>query len=579
MAKKLNSLPIGTKVSIGASYYGEDVTFLLADKAKDNVLITERIITIKAFDAKEPSNSNSDRRGYGNNRYVLSNLLQWLNSNETKWYSPAHSADAPPSTGVSYNPYENEAGFLSNVPKDIADAILTTVHTVVKSSVDGGGSESHSSKVYLPSRTEVGLGNEGVAEGVKWELFTTSDSSRLAYPTAKAVANSNYTTSGLSSSKPWYYWLRTPHASSAGIVRSVDSDGSLYDGSAYGGDLGVRPALNLPSDILVSDAPNASGAYEVLTNSPPSLTLTSPANGLALVQGSVMSIKGSATDTDVGDAVTVKYRIDTTAARNIKAYVSDGKPSPFTKDLTFTNGALYDGSTLIVSLTDGNHTLEVWAEDGKGAKSTVSKRTFSTVKNRPPTIEVTQVPTIEGGINTEELTIKVKVTDPDGGELKVTSTLNGKESKTQTTTTGSTVDVKYSLSSLVQDDNVCDIKVTDNAGVTDAKKVKLTTNITKATAPQPTVRFDLLPSVDINGLVAWIKHTGKLGPDVHASIHKQGGDEKFGKMAMSEGESPTGVLETQYTYKSGTVGNAATLKIHDVDKVIMIMGGMSPNEI
>lgn len=44
------------------------------------------------FDATEPSNGNSDRRNYGNNRYIYSNLRQWLNSPAAagQWYTAQH---------------------------------------------------------------------------------------------------------------------------------------------------------------------------------------------------------------------------------------------------------------------------------------------------------------------------------------------------------------------------------------------------------------------------------------------------------------------------------------------------------
>lgn len=67
---------------------------------------------------REASNSNSDRKQYGNNRYQYSNLLQWLNSNAAAgaWYSAKHSADAPPTNANvwnNYNEYDAWAGFLA----------------------------------------------------------------------------------------------------------------------------------------------------------------------------------------------------------------------------------------------------------------------------------------------------------------------------------------------------------------------------------------------------------------------------------------------------------------------------------
>ena len=90
-------------------------------------LVTEKIITLKAFDAKEASNSNSDRKNYGNNRYSVSNIDQWLNSAASSWYSARHSADAAPTNAnvwSNYNEYDAEAGFLTNFEADFRAAIL-----------------------------------------------------------------------------------------------------------------------------------------------------------------------------------------------------------------------------------------------------------------------------------------------------------------------------------------------------------------------------------------------------------------------------------------------------------------------
>ena len=60
-------------------------------------------------------------------------------------------------------------------------------------------------------------------------------------------------------------------------MRYVYSDGSLSNGIACDGGRGVRPALNLSSDILVSDAPDSEGYYTIIWNNapttPPSITV------------------------------------------------------------------------------------------------------------------------------------------------------------------------------------------------------------------------------------------------------------------------------------------------------------------
>jgi len=266
----ISNLPVGAKVkSPGTKYNGVPIIWLVGHKTVDRVkLITERIITLKCFDAKEPSNPNSDRRGYGNNRYSQSNIDQWLNSaaGAGAWYSARHTYDAPPNNAnVRYNcnEYDTEAGFLANFEEAFRNAILDSTIRVAKNTVtDGGGYEDITRKVYLLSNTEVGLSNENdIAEGSKWDLFSNDDS-RKAYPTAEAVSASEYTDSSLNASSPWYWWLRTPYAGYSNYARGVRPRGTLSsDSTTFDGSRGVRPALELPLTVMVSDSPDTDGAY------------------------------------------------------------------------------------------------------------------------------------------------------------------------------------------------------------------------------------------------------------------------------------------------------------------------------
>jgi hypothetical protein len=275
----LGDLPVGAVVkSLGTTYNDTVIRWTVGHQASGRTkLITEKIITLKCFDAKEPSNPNSDRQNYGNNRYSQSNIDQWLNSaaGAGAWYSARHDYDAPPNSAnvwSNFNEYDAEAGFLSNFEEAFRNAILDTTIRVAKNTVtDGGGYEDITRKVYLLSRMEVGLSEEnGIAEGSKWDLFS-NDNSRRAYPTAEAVSRSEYTSSSLNASSPWYWWLRTPLAASSYYARSVNTGGTLRSDSAYRGEGGVRPALELDSGILVSDSVDTDGAYIIQWWTPPSI--------------------------------------------------------------------------------------------------------------------------------------------------------------------------------------------------------------------------------------------------------------------------------------------------------------------
>ena len=150
------------------------------------------------FDATEPSNGNSDRRSYGNNRYIYSNLRQWLNSPAAagQWYTAQHSADQTPDSShvwSGYNAYSGIAGFLNAFTANERAALLNTTITVGKSSTDGGGTETCTDKIFPLSCTEVGLSGDHVC-GSSWRSSTkraTAPTPRWPRCSRRCSASSN----------------------------------------------------------------------------------------------------------------------------------------------------------------------------------------------------------------------------------------------------------------------------------------------------------------------------------------------------------------------------------------------------
>ena len=328
MAQKLSALPVGALVKdANTMYNGKPIVFKVmehghaGDPTGSTALVTSNIITLKCFDAKESSNSNSDRQQYGNNRYAHSNLRQWLNSDKTSWYTAQHSADAAPTNANvynNYNEYDAEAGFLTNFSDEFRNALLTTTKRVAKNTVtDGGSYEDVEDKIFLLSNTEVGLANENnIVEGSIYSLFNTS-SNRIAYPTAEAVSKSEYTNSNLASSKAWYWWLRTPYASNSYSARSVHTYGTLDNLTAYNGHIGVRPACCIPSSIYVSDEAGSDGAYTIIWN--PQVTVES--NELGTITGK-QTINYAVTDL-TGEKVGVVIKLDNNIVETIEDVITN----------------------------------------------------------------------------------------------------------------------------------------------------------------------------------------------------------------------------------------------------------------
>ena len=410
MAQLLSNLPVGAKVKFGryqvASEAAQEIIWKIAAKNHSGyptnaiTLITEKIIDLRASDAKEPSNSDSDRQNYGNNRYSMSNLDQWLNKDSAAgaWYVAAHDADAPPSTSDSVNGYNTQysakAGFQNLFTAAEKAAILNTTIRVVKASIDGGGSEDITRKIFLPSTTEVGLANEsGIAEGSKWALFT-DNASRISYLTQQAFSNTSSTNKPSAVGNAWYWWLRTPYASNPYGVHLVYTEGTMSSDAYYGAG-GVRPALNLSSSISVSDTTDADGCYTIIWNTPPTppTTLNVPTD----IYGGKTAVISWNAGSDV-DGNLAGYELERSI--NGGAYIQIYKGAA----LTYTDMITYGWDTV---------QYRVRSYDTSDAYSSYLTGALKTVINN-------RVPVISGsdgnlGVKTADFVQTYTVTDPDEG--------------------------------------------------------------------------------------------------------------------------------------------------------------------
>lgn len=477
MSKTLGSLSVGAKIEVPVlsayqSRFGAKIIFKVADKnhsgypSNSVTLITEKIIQLMCSDAKEPSNSNSDRRNYSNNRHIHSNILQWLNSNATagNWYSAKHSADAPPTNANvwdNYNEYDAWAGFLAMLdPKFVAELLDTTL-TVVKSSTDGGSYETFTAKMFLASTTEVGLANEnGIAEGALLALFS-NNASRIAYPTAECVSNSEYSNSNFTTSKGWYWWLRTPYSSTANSVRNVGPDGSLNYGYACHGSTGVRPLCNLQSSILVSDSPNASGNYEIIYNAAPSAPPSITAPDTAYSGQNINISCAEATDPD-GDALTYCFERSYNSGAWTQVQASASR--------TFTEA---------VSTAWNMLKYRVRAKDSYGNYSAyTTSGDIAVIHNQPPVISGSNA---DLGIKRADFTYQYSVTDPDGDTVNVVEKIDGKTIATKNAITlGATQTLSVSgntFTALTNAKHTITITATDSAGNSAVRTLTFTKSI------------------------------------------------------------------------------------------------------
>ena len=424
MAQSINNLAINSLIKFG-SIYGKPIVWRIADKNHDGypsnsvTLVSDQIIKMLLFDAKEKQNSSDTRKAYGNSRYVYSNLRQWLNSaaEAGAWYTPQHSADAAPSPsniGDSWNAYDSDAGFLNGFTAEERAALLDTTIDVGRCKKDAGGAEVCIDKVFPMSCTEAGLLGY-VTCGSKLAIFSY-DTSRVATVTADCVAHSNYPQNPASGSA-WYYLLRDAYPELDYGVMMVKKNGDKDWQYAYFGNVGLRPACNISGDLMVADSTDSDGCYSVVFNTAPtapaSITLPTQISG-----GKSAEISwGAATDPD----------------GNLSGYVLEQIVD--SGDWT----QIYKGSARSYSapITYGSQTVQfrVKAYDEAGAESTYTTSAVRYVtNNRDPVISGK-----DGDLGNFTVTGPIHsytVTDEDGHEVTVVEKLDDTTIKSYTATLG-----------------------------------------------------------------------------------------------------------------------------------------------
>ena len=150
------------------------------------------------------------------------------------------------------------------------------------------GANGLSAKIFLLSDREVGYTQSNVNQ------YIVNDGAKLSY-----FQDGNGTTEKIAklNGSATYWWLRSPYTGDSTYAWRVNSGGNAYDGdcaSAYG----VRPALILPSTLLVSD--DGSVNTNTAPSTPGSITVPGSING--------------------GDSITVSWGASSDAENNLEGY-------------------------------------------------------------------------------------------------------------------------------------------------------------------------------------------------------------------------------------------------------------------
>lgn len=318
------------------------------------------------------------------------------------------------------NDYENSTidnylntTFLNLFESNIRDAIKQVKIPYRKGAGYGktvtSGSSGLSTKIFLLSSTEVNLvhGYEPTNEGACLSYFSG---------TAQNGADNKRVAKLNGSATDW--WLRSPYCGSyygSTLALLVNNFGNwYYDLCSYS--YGIRPALVLPSNLLVSDDGS------VQTNTPPTITSTSGSSGVNLgTKSAAFSFKYTPSDAD-GDKLTVTEKLDG-VTKKTRSNVTSGT------QLTFECAST---AAEFQKILNGSHTITIEVSDGK------EKATFTATFTKAVTgasITLDEPLAVEGDITVAILTVTGDIPADADYTVEVTNNANDSSPVWQDVTT------------------------------------------------------------------------------------------------------------------------------------------------
>ena len=201
------------------------------------------------------------------------------------------------------------------------------------------------------------------------------------------------------------WWLRSPYTYNTRSVWYVYTNGNCYYGNASNS-VGIRPALILPSTLLVSDDGTVS------TNTPPTITSTSGASGVNLgSKTAAFSFKYTPNDAD-GDKLTVTEKLDG-VVKKTRPNVTSGT------QLTFECAST---AAEFQKILNGTHTITIEVNDGKASATFTA--TFTKAVHKA-TITLKTPLAVSGDITAAVMSVVGQI--PAGAVYKVEATNNAKD--------------------------------------------------------------------------------------------------------------------------------------------------------
>lgn len=244
---------------------------------------------------------------------------------------------------------------------------------------DRSGANGLSCKIFLLSAREVGFSDTYIPnDGAKLDYFNSGNGTDT-----KRVAKYNGSAT--------HWWLRSPYTYRTGNVWDVFSDGQ-YGNHDANYTYGVRPALVLPTDLLVSDDGT------VTTNTAP----TTP--GTINVPGTIQG----------GSTIEISWTASTDAENNLEGYIVERSTNGGTSwSQVYQGSALKTTNTVAAGTQTVMYRVKSYDSDGLSSSYRTSSQ-ITVINNTAPSApaSITVPNTVYGG---QSIVVTWgAATDPDG---------------------------------------------------------------------------------------------------------------------------------------------------------------------
>lgn len=279
------------------------------------------------------------------------------------------------------------AKFDANIQAQIKQVKLPYRQNGGSGGTDRNGANGLSCKIFLLSGYECGWTTSN-------NPYFPVDGAKLAYFEAGTGTSANNKRIAKLNGSATVWWLRSPYTYHTNVVWYVHSNGDYHGGDATSA-YGIRPALVLPSSLLVSDDGS------VTTNTAP----TTP--GTINVPGTIQG----------GSTIEISWTASTDAEKNLEGYIVERSTNGGSSwSQVYQGAALKTTNTVAAGAQTVMYRVKAYDSDGLASGYRTSSQ-ITVINNTAPTApaSITVPNTVYGG---QSIVVTWgAATDPDGDAM------------------------------------------------------------------------------------------------------------------------------------------------------------------